>query len=198
MLKENESLLRQELEQHDDVLLVDSVEVYRNLSHKMMLFYKWATDNVAFNFTLKTDDDCYLDIDKILAALSDFNLRNRQKIWFSGFRTDWPVERHGKWREPEYTSSVYPAFACGAGNMLSADLVKWLAQNSGRLKHYQGEDVSLGIWLSAVGPTLVKDFNWQCMGDCDDNMYNSAQKAPAELREMWDNRVHCGNPCGCT
>jgi beta-1,3-N-acetylgalactosaminyltransferase 2 len=47
------------------------------------------------------------------------------------------VERFGKWREPDYSASVYPAFACGAGNMLSADLVKWLARNVDDLKEYQ-------------------------------------------------------------
>lgn len=100
------------------------------------------------------------------------------------FRSDWPVERVGKWRELDFTSPVYPSFACGAGNVLSADLVRWLALNAGHLKPYQvyfyyrlnqswsiikpnffqilnfeqfnfqGEDVSMGIWLSAVGPVF--------------------------------------------
>ena len=53
------------------------------------------------------------------------------------FRSDWPVERVGKWREPDYTAPIYPSFACGAGNVLSADLVKWLALNADHLKSYQ-------------------------------------------------------------
>lgn len=53
------------------------------------------------------------------------------------FRTAWPVERVGKWRELDYTAPVYPSFACGAGNVLSADLVRWLAVNADNLKPYQ-------------------------------------------------------------
>ena len=43
----------------------------------------------------------------------------------------------GKWRELDYTAPVYPTFACGAGNVLSADLVIWLALNAVHLKQYQ-------------------------------------------------------------
>ena len=56
---------------------------------------------------------------------------------YARFRSDWPVERVGKWRELDYTSPVYPSFACGAGNVLSADLVRWLALNADYLKPYQ-------------------------------------------------------------
>ena len=106
---------------------------------------------------------------------------------------------------------MYPSFACGSGNVLSADLARWVADNQLWLKpyqvrpaverqtgtkreegevpvdalersfirvgigsvaialfrgtsahltvttsHAQGEDVSMGIWLAAVSPTLVK------------------------------------------
>lgn len=47
------------------------------------------------------------------------------------------MERVGKWREMDYTAPVYPSFACGAGNILSADLVEWLALNKDHLKMYQ-------------------------------------------------------------
>ena len=47
------------------------------------------------------------------------------------------MDRVGKWREMDYTAPVYPSFACGAGNLLSADLVEWLALNKDHLKMYQ-------------------------------------------------------------
>ena len=66
------------------------------------------------------------------------------------FRSDWPVERVGKWREADYTAPVYPSFACGAGNVLSAVLVKWLALNADYLKSYQVNANFYGTskWLS--------------------------------------------------
>lgn len=89
------------------------------------------------------------------------------------------MDRIGKWQELEYASPAYPAFACGSGYVVSRDLVQWLASNADKLKAYQvegprandcwgmeadsheynvlddllqGEDVSMGIWMAAVGP----------------------------------------------
>lgn len=53
------------------------------------------------------------------------------------FRQNWAVDRVGKWQELEYTSPVYPAFACGSGYMISRDLVDWLASNGDKLQVYQ-------------------------------------------------------------
>lgn len=77
-------------------------------------------------------------------------------MWFGQFRSEWPVERWGKWNEVDYTGKYYPAFACGSGSLLSADLLTWLAANRDKLHPFQGEDVSLGIWLAAVNPQLIK------------------------------------------
>jgi len=108
------------------------------------------------------------------------------------------VERAGKWRELDYTAPVYPSFACGAGNVLSADLVRWLALNADHLKLYQGEDVSMGIWLSAVGPVIDNDYRWSCGRECDAGTFTSPENDPEELREMWADLQHCGDPCGCS
>ena len=40
-LKWEERLLEKEVAAHSDILLVDEVEVYRNLPGKMLHFYKW-------------------------------------------------------------------------------------------------------------------------------------------------------------
>jgi len=53
------------------------------------------------------------------------------------FRHNWLVERSGKWAEPDYAAMVYPKFACGAGYVLSSDLVQWLSDNSLTLAAYQ-------------------------------------------------------------
>jgi len=47
------------------------------------------------------------------------------------------VERSGKWAEPDYAAMVYPRFACGAGYVLSSDLIQWLADNAHMLAAYQ-------------------------------------------------------------
>lgn len=190
--------LQREMSQYDDILLVDVVDVYRNLPRKLLKFYSWAVRNTRFNFTLKTDDDCFVNVEAIFMALESRKLRGKERIWWSRFRSNWPVERVGKWRELDYTAPIYPSFACGAGNVLSADLVQWLAFNEDHLKTYQGEDVSMGIWLSAVGSSLVNDYRWSCGRECDTEIFTSPENDPEELREMWSDLQDCGDPCGCS
>lgn len=197
MLRE-EKELKQEIRLYDDILMVDVVDVYRNLPLKLLKFYYWVALNTNFNFTLKTDDDCFVHLEPVVKELKDRKLRGKERIWWSRFRTGWPVERVGKWRELDYTAPVYPSFACGAGNMLSADLVRWLALNAVNLKPYQGEDVSVGIWLSALGPNLVNDYRWSCGRECDTGIFTSPENEPEELREMWADLHTCGDPCGCS
>lgn len=77
-------------------------------------------------------------------------------LFFVSFRKKWAVNYYGKWADDSYTSPVYPHFACGSGYILTRDLVEWLNLNSNHLHQYQGEDVSMGIWLSAVQPKIIQ------------------------------------------
>ncbi|XP_051470642.1 UDP-GalNAc:beta-1,3-N-acetylgalactosaminyltransferase 2 isoform X6 [Apus apus] len=113
------------------------------------------------------------------------------------FRLNWAVDRTGKWQELEYPSPAYPAFACGSGYVISKDIVQWLASNSERLKTYQGEDVSMGIWMAAVGPKRYQDSLWLCEKTCESGMLSSPQYSPQELRELWRLKELCGDPCRC-
>ena len=55
----------------------------------------------------------------------------------SSFREYFGLDMYGKWAELEYKSISYPPFACGAGYILSAELVKWIARNRDYLKTFQ-------------------------------------------------------------
>uniref|UniRef100_A0A4X2K6J8 Hexosyltransferase n=1 Tax=Vombatus ursinus TaxID=29139 RepID=A0A4X2K6J8_VOMUR len=113
------------------------------------------------------------------------------------FRLNWAVDRTGKWQELEYPSPAYPAFACGSGYVISKDIVHWLASNSERLKTYQGEDVSMGIWMAAIGPKRYQDSLWLCEKTCETGMLSSPQYSPQELTELWRLKEACGDPCKC-
>eukprot|EP00795_Rhopilema_esculentum_P001645 gene1645-16112_t len=157
-LQRDQQLLAEETKKHNDILIVDVKDYYRNLPKKLLMFYKWASSQNGLQFTIKTDDDCYLNIPKILQEISSMNLSSRDSLWYGRF--DWPVDLFGKWAENEYPSSMYPAFACGSGNLVSKYVVDWIALNSNFLHSYQGEDVSMAIWLSAILPKIVNGW-WQ-------------------------------------
>ncbi|XP_030012529.1 UDP-GalNAc:beta-1,3-N-acetylgalactosaminyltransferase 2 [Sphaeramia orbicularis] len=195
-LRLEDEALQEESERHGDMVLVDVVDTYRNVPSKLLQFYKWSVGNADFNLLLKTDDDCYIDVDSVLMKIDHKGLK-RSNFWWGNFRQSWAVDCIGKWQELEYASPAYPAFACGSGYVISQDLVQWLASNAGKLKAYQGEDVSMGIWMAAVGPQKYQDPGWLCEKECYLDMLSSPQHSAEELHLLWDRRRSCGDPCGC-
>ncbi|XP_075711187.1 UDP-GalNAc:beta-1,3-N-acetylgalactosaminyltransferase 2 [Rhinoderma darwinii] len=195
-LAEEEVQLQAESHTHGDMVFVDVVDTYRNVPRKLLLFYRWLGASAVFDFLLKTDDDCFIDLDNVLRALNDKKVQG-PNAWWGNFRLNWAVDRTGKWQELEYMSPAYPAFACGSGYVISRDIVQWLAANADRLKPYQGEDVSMGIWMSAIGPRRYQDDDWLCEKSCDGAMLSAPQFSPQELTELWQQKQRCGNPCEC-
>lgn len=80
----------------------------------------------------------------------------------NSFRRIWPVDQYGKWAEHEYDSVTYPPFACGSGYVLGRSLMDFVVKNKETLHAFQGEDVSLGIWLSSIHPDMHHDDRWLC------------------------------------
>lgn len=195
-LRREDAALQEESLRHGDMVLVDVVDTYRNVPSKLLQFYKWSVGNIDFNLLLKTDDDCYIDVDAVLMKIDHKSLK-RSNFWWGNFRQSWAVDRIGKWQELEYASPAYPAFACGSGYVVSKDLVQWLASNAEKLKAYQGEDVSMGIWMAAVGPQKYQDSEWLCEKECYLDMLSSPQHTAEELHSLWDRKKGCGDPCGC-
>ncbi|CAJ0961186.1 unnamed protein product [Ranitomeya imitator] len=195
-LQEEEAALQAESRAHHDMVFVDVVDTYRSVPRKLLLFYRWLEAAVTFTFLLKTDDDCFIHLDNVLRALEDGSVQG-PNAWWGNFRLNWAVERTGKWQELEYMSPAYPAFACGSGYVLSRDIVQWLAANADRLQTYQGEDVSMGIWMAAIGPRRYQDDAWLCEKSCDRAMLSAPQFSEEELAELWREKQRCGDPCGC-
>lgn len=188
--------LFEEINLHDDILLVDVVDVYRNLPKKLLQFHKWIYSDKHVQYVLKTDDDCYLHILQIIESLQTITSID-SKVWWGNFRENWYVERTGKWAEKNFRSSEYPAFACGSGNIVSHMVSDWLAFNADELFPYQGEDTSMGIWLSALGPHYLNDNRWLCEKGCNENALAIPQLTIEEIQEYWTNKQTCGNICSC-
>lgn len=53
--------------------------------------------------------------------------------------------------------STYPPFACGSGHIMTRDLVKTIIDRQGaKLHRFQGEDVSLGLWMTPAAPSYLQ------------------------------------------
>nr|XP_032639035.1 UDP-GalNAc:beta-1,3-N-acetylgalactosaminyltransferase 2 isoform X3 [Chelonoidis abingdonii] len=146
---------------------------------------------------LKEESSAYDDIVFVDVVDTYRNVPAKLLNFYRCFRLNWAVDRTGKWQELEYPSPAYPAFACGSGYVISKDIVQWLASNSERLKTYQGEDVSMGIWMAAIGPKRYQDSLWLCEKTCETGMLSSPQYSTQELTELWKVKELCGDPCRC-
>lgn len=191
---EEQHLLEEE-KNFSDLMVVEQVDVYRNLPNKLLLAQKELVKRHTYSYVLKSDDDCYLNLKPILKHLDSIKYKT---FWFGKFRSNWAVDRYGKWAEWLYDSVVYPKFACGSGNVFTSDISEWLANSSDHLKVYQGEDVTMGIWLAAAfAPVTVDDQRWHCTKRCSPDMFSMPDLTTEELSRMWADNTNCGNPCGC-
>ncbi|KAK6173013.1 hypothetical protein SNE40_016553 [Patella caerulea] len=192
-----EAELSKEVKENGDILLVDTMDVYRNLPRKLLACHRWFNDKYEVHFVLKTDDDCFVDISSIL---NNLHVYPSNKLWLGHFRDDWLVQRSSKWRERYYTSQIYPKFACGSGNVVSSDVHNWLAGNYLDLfAGYQGEDTAMGIWLSALGVNYKQHTRFVCdfFPKCS-KPFVVPNLNIAKLQVMWDNNIKCGFPGGCS
>uniref|UniRef100_A0A7M5WX39 Hexosyltransferase n=2 Tax=Clytia hemisphaerica TaxID=252671 RepID=A0A7M5WX39_9CNID len=152
----------------------------------MLLFYQWASTQ-DFGFMLKTDDDCYVNVNGILTFLKSIELFNISNLWIGNFRENFAIDRHGKWAEHDFQAVSYPPFACGSGYLLSKDLVEWIALNHGRLNFYQGEDTSLGIWLTSIYPNRIQDERFKCARTCEENLFSLPENNIKQLEYFYSN-----------
>lgn len=140
-------------------------------------YYTNASSLISPEWIVKVDEDAYVRVAALYHSLlfPFSNLGGQQKIWIGSLQLDAPVYREGKWAENGmmYSHKTYPTFALGScGYALNHAVAQYIAKQykhdrrflnqlksqlstkNGfpldqklRLQVYQGEDVSLGIWL---------------------------------------------------
>eukprot|EP00055_Hartaetosiga_balthica_P017985 m.126443 g.126443 ORF g.126443 m.126443 type:complete len:730 (-) comp9434_c1_seq38:1862-4051(-) len=196
-MQHEEALLREEQTRFGDLLIVKQhMDTYRGLPKKLVWLYKYGYAAGA-RFVMKTDDDTFVNLPSIVQHLS--KRKDEMDLWWWGsFRRDWRIDRGGKWAEHTLQGNTYPPFACGSGHVVSRGVVRWLSLASPELFCYQGEDVSLGVWLQAVNPTLIHDDRWQCFGidiSCDADLLSTPDNTPAILNTIWERYSTCRKLC---
>ncbi len=162
--------LANEQQRYSDIITMPEVDVYRHLPQKVKYCYKWGLKHTEAKWFVKTDDDSVVRIDTLGAYLEKtYNSNNPMVI--GKIAKGWGVPRSGKWAETDYNPSKYPNFPLGSvGHVVSNSVATYIVDNSDKLFNYQGEDVSIGIWLNE-SPLKVKWVTSKRMtnhGNCKD------------------------------
>jgi len=159
-----------EQERHQDLLDAMHPESYRSLPYKVQFAYTWITSHYdppssegssqkpRIDWIVKVDDDSVARVDTLLHSfLPNFN--SRIPIVIGRIVEQSPVWRVGANREMQYQHAYYPYWPRGScGHVVSYSVAKYIGTAKG-LTYYQGEDVSIGIWLDEAQRLPVTDEN---------------------------------------
>ena len=159
----NQIKLWNEQQQYHDMLVMDSTDVYRNLPQKIKAMYTFVDQYLSSHvqWILKVDDDMfvrpdmfrrYIDKQTILKEGKATMMDPTKYVVLGRLQDSNYPHNQGKWKEViQYPDrEKYPTFPLGsAGHLVSRPVASYIAKYQDYLFNYQGEDVSLGIWLAA-------------------------------------------------
>lgn len=133
----------EEIEKYEDIVLVPMIDSYRTLAKKLKLSYKWGLQHTSAKWFLKSDEDFYIQMNQITELTEKLQ---PAKAVIGRIARGWGVHKGGKWAEFNYKPKRYPPFPVGSsGHIVSRDVAEFIVKVDGF--EYQGEDVSVGIWL---------------------------------------------------
>jgi hypothetical protein len=138
-----------------DELSLPVEDGYRSLSYKVVGAMRWLLASVAFKFALKTDDDSFVCVARLLEQLYALP---RTRVYLGAISkkrkviTDPSHAHFERWGDRDYVAlfnrSVYAAYMQGAGYVLSSDLVATVARRAAPLPRLPAiEDALIGTLL---------------------------------------------------
>lgn len=151
------ALIEIEAQQHNDVVIGDFLDTYRNLTYKTLLTLEWP-DNHCQNaqYIMKTDEDCYINVISIIKWIKSHQELDKVKPLYLG-RIHWDNtpsrENSSKFfvTKEEFMGDIYPPYAAGGGYVFTASLVPKLLQASKSLAVFPMEDAYFGSLMQRIG-----------------------------------------------
>ena len=141
-----------EAHKYGDIIIGDFPDSYRNITQKLMMAFKWASQQ-NYKYLLKTDDDVYINIPSLIEWIK--NQANPTEPLYAGvlYRANVirdPSHRHFvAWKDLPQKS--YPWYPKGALYVLSSEVVQDMVQITSRVKMITVDDAYVGILASYLG-----------------------------------------------
>ena len=165
---EHEERIKQEAKVHNDIVLVDFVDNYENLTFKTLLGLHWSSHYCPnASFVLKTDDDVFINtfsfIDRVTGMIN--GKKDKRVIMGYVWKKAW-VRRAGKYwmSKKQYKEKYYPPYCGGSAYVMSGDVVKILSElaiEDKRTQFFRMEDIYVtGILAkqAKINPFMIP--NW--------------------------------------
>ena len=153
--EENERNI-EEAKKHNDMIIGDISDNYLNNVLKFYMGQLWAS-LLGAKYTLKTDDDVYVRIPKVIAYLVSEGSPSR--FYGGGTYRGSVVTRHrrGKWSisKKYFAEDVFPPFNAGAFVLLSTDLLGGLMNYVYIRKPFHTDDAYIGVAIRHLKVKVV-------------------------------------------
>lgn len=152
---EQQEELRRESQQYRDLVQIDFLDSYRNLTIKTMMTLEWLTANCPrASYVMKVDSDVFLHVENLVRLLLDSSTAKRNYmtglVWWHNKVLRSPFNQFYMPRhvvpEPEY-----PPYPLGMSYVMSMDLPAKILGVSPQIKAVFIEDVYLGMCLKRLG-----------------------------------------------
>ena len=122
-------IIRRENIFHQDILEIDVMESYRNLSNKLMQGMKWIAKNVPnTRFYMKCDDDVYINIAYLLTMLANGIIDQREILGALSAGAKVIRDPRDAWSVSfaKYSLPTFPPYVTGGGYVMSMAALKSL------------------------------------------------------------------------
>lgn len=152
----------QELQKYNDVIIGDFKDSYFNMTSKILFVLNWVLKNMKMKYILKTDDDIFMNIPKLIAKLNTkykgISRLYGGNVYFASVVRD-KKHRHYLTRD-EFPDDWYPPYNKGSQLVISGNLLEPLMEMSTRIKRFQIDDAYIGLVMNHIKvlPTRIKEF----------------------------------------
>ncbi|GAB0099474.1 hypothetical protein DMENIID0001_153350 [Sergentomyia squamirostris] len=161
---------------YGDLIRSNSVDSYKNLTLKSLSILEWASTYCRnAKFLIKTDDDIFINIRRVLKFMENHN--NSSRMIFGDVAVEWTPERNerSKWHLPKHSfeSDILPNFTRGAIYVITRDIIDDLYITALETPFLWLEDVfvtgvvaeKLGISHKKIGTVVLNNkflFKYHC------------------------------------
>ncbi|XP_023125219.2 beta-1,3-galactosyltransferase 1 [Amphiprion ocellaris] len=153
--------LEEESRQQADIIQMNFVDSYHNLTIKTVLMMRWlATHCPAASYAMKVDADIFVNVFQLLDRLR--SSPRRGFITGSVIRDGRPRrDPSSKWylSEELYPEDSFPPYVSGAGYVFSAELASRISWASRSVRVIPLEDVYVGLCLRVLGVRPVYSYS---------------------------------------
>ncbi|XP_046697731.1 beta-1,3-galactosyltransferase 2 [Silurus meridionalis] len=159
-LKFEEDLLK-ESTTYGDIIQMDFLDTYHNLTIKTMMIMNWMASYCrSARYAMKIDADIFLNVPylvKYLQSKAEHNFITGSVITDGRPRRD----PNSKWflSKQLYSENLFPPYVSGAGYVFSADLAKKISMASKFVRPIPMEDVYVGLCLHFLN--IRPQFAWK-------------------------------------